>query len=75
MPGSPVHLQHPELAQLMSIESAMPSNHFILCESLLLLSSIFPSIESFQWSWLFESGGHSIGASALAPVLPMNIQG
>ena len=25
-------------------------------------------------SWLFASGGHSIGASALAPVLPRNIQ-
>ena len=29
---------------LMSIESVMPSNHFILCHSLLLLPSIFPSI-------------------------------
>ena len=28
----------------MSIESMMPSNHLILCQSLLLLPSIFPSI-------------------------------
>ena len=28
----------------MSIESVMPSNHLILCRSLLLLPSIFPSI-------------------------------
>ena len=30
--------------KLMSIESAMPSNHLILCRPLLLLPSIFPSI-------------------------------
>ena len=30
--------------KLMSIESGMPSNHFILCCPLLLLHSIFPSI-------------------------------
>ena len=29
----------------------------------------------FPVSWLFASGGQSIGASALASVLPMNIQG
>ena len=32
------------LPNLMSIESVMPSNHLILCHSLLLLPSIFPSI-------------------------------
>ena len=32
------------LLKLMSIESVMPSNHFILCCLLLLLPSIFPSI-------------------------------
>ena len=32
----------------MSIESAMPSNHLILCRSLLLLPSIFPSIRVFS---------------------------
>ena len=32
------------LLKLMSIESVMPSNHFILCRPLLLLSSLFPSI-------------------------------
>ena len=31
------------LFKLMSIESVMPSNHFILCCPLLLLSSVFPS--------------------------------
>ena len=32
------------LRKAMSIESVMPSNHLILCHSLLLLPSIFPSI-------------------------------
>ena len=32
----------------MSIQSVMPSNHLILCCSLLLLSSIFPSIRIFS---------------------------
>ena len=32
------------LLKLMSTESVMPSNHLIFCCSLLLLSSIFPSI-------------------------------
>ena len=32
----------------MSIESVMPSNHLILCCSLLLLPSIFPSIRVFS---------------------------
>ena len=32
----------------MSIESVMPSNHFILCHPLLLLPSIFPGIRVFS---------------------------
>ena len=51
----------------------MPSNHIILCRSLLRLLAIFPASGSFPMSWLFTSGGQSIGASA--SVLPMNIQG
>ena len=35
----------------------------------------FPASGSFQMSQLFASGGQSIGASASASVLPMNIQG
>ena len=34
----------------------------------------FPASGSFQMSQLFASGGQSIGASASASVLPMNIQ-
>ena len=62
------------LLKLMSIESVMPSNHLIFCSTLLLLSSIFSSIGSFQMSQFFTSGGQSIGVSASASVLPMNIQ-
>ena len=36
------------LLKLMSIESVMPSNHLILCRPLLLLPSIFPSIQGFS---------------------------
>ena len=34
----------------------------------------FPASGSFQISWLFASGGRSIGASASTSVLPMNTQ-
>ena len=36
------------LLTLVSIESVLPSNHVILCHSLLLLPSIFPSIRVFS---------------------------
>ena len=52
------------LLKLISIDSVMPSNHFILCHLLLLLPSIFPSIRVFSKSQLFTSGGQSIGVSA-----------
>ena len=58
----------------MSIESVMPSNHLILCRPLLLLPPSPPSIRVFSTSQLFTSGGQSIGVSALAWILPMNIQ-
>ena len=37
------------LLKLISTESVMPSNHLILCRTILLLPSIFPSISIFQW--------------------------
>ena len=36
------------ISKLMSIESVMPSNHLILCDPLLLLPSIIPSIRVFS---------------------------
>ena len=56
------------LVKLMSTESVMPSNHLILCRSLLLPPSIFPSIRVFSsesalpirwpkyWSFSFRRG-------------------
>ena len=35
----------------------------------------FPASGSFPMSWLFSSGGQSIGASVSASVLPVNVQG
>ena len=63
------------LLKLMSIELAMTSNHLILCCPLHLLLQSFAESGSLPVSWLFTSGGQSIGASALASVLPMNNQG
>ena len=62
------------LLKLMPIASVMPSNHLILCHFLILLPSIFPASGSFLVSQFFPSGGQSIGVSASASVLPMNIQ-
>ena len=61
------------LLKLMSIESVMPSNHLILCCPL-LLPSIFPTSWSFPVSQFFTSDDQSIGESASASVLPVNIQ-
>ena len=58
----------------MSIESVMPSNHLILCCPLLLLPSSFPASGSFRMSQFSASSSQSIGVSASASVLPMNIQ-
>ena len=52
----------------MSIESVIPSNH-------LVLPSIFPSIRVFFNELALCIRHQSIGASASASVLPMNIQG
>ena len=46
----------------------------MLCLPLLFLPSIYPTSESFPVSQFFTSGGQSIGVSASALVLPMNIQ-
>ena len=51
--------------------------HPVILSSVIPFSCLqsFPASGSFLMSWLFPSGGQSIGASALASVLPMNIQG
>ena len=60
---------------LTSIKSVMPSSHLILCRPLLLLSPVPPSIRVFSNESTLCIGGQSIGASASASVLPMNMQG
>ena len=62
------------LLKLMSIESVMPSNHLILCHSLLSYPESFPALGSFPMSQLFTSSGQITGASASASVFSMNIQ-
>ena len=47
-PGLTVHHQLPELTQLTSIESVMPSSYLILCHPLLLLPPIPSSIRVFS---------------------------
>ena len=60
--------------KLMSIELVMPSSHLILCRPLLLLPSIFSASGYFQMNQFFASGCQSLGVSASASILPMNIQ-
>ena len=51
--------------------------HPTISSSVTLFSSCpqsFLALRSFPLSWLFPSGSQSIGASASASVLPMNIQ-
>ena len=61
------------LIRLMSIELVMPYNHFVLCDPLLLMPSIFPSIRVFSnESFLCIQWPKSWSLDAL--VLPMNIQ-
>ena len=71
-PGFPVHHQLLELAQTHRIGDAIQPSH--------PLSSPYPpAFNLFQHQGLFKcqffaSGGQSIGVSASASVLPMNIQ-
>ena len=60
------------LLKLMFIELVLPSNHL----SVILFSCLqyFPASRSFLMNWLFASDSQSIGASASASTLPMNIQ-
>ena len=65
------------LLKLMSFELVIPSNHLILClcHPLLLLPSIFCSIWVFSNELVLCIRWPSIGVSASASVLPVNIQG
>ena len=73
--GFPVLHYLLEFAQLMSIESLMPSNHPTSVAPFSSCSQSFPASGSLPLSWLFASGDQSIGASTSASVPPVNIQG
>ena len=62
------------LLKLMSIEPVMASNHLIFCIPFSSCFQSFPAPGSFPMSQFFTSGGQSIGASASASILPINIQ-
>ena len=59
------------LLKLMSIELAMTSNHLILCCPLHLLLQSFTESGSLPVSWLFTSGGQSIGVFSFS-ISPSN---
>ena len=56
------------------LSPVMPSNHLISDVPFSSLLKSFPASGSFQISQFFPSGGQSIGVSASASVLPLNIQ-
>ena len=62
------------LLKLICIEPVMPSNHLIFVVPFSYCLIAFPASGSFLINQLFASGGQSIGASASASILPMNIQ-
>ena len=62
------------LLKFMSIESMMLSNHLIVYCPPSPALNLSQHAGSFPVSQLFASGGSSIGASASASVLPVNIQ-
>ena len=74
-PGFPVLHYLPEFAQthVHWVGDAIQTSHPLL--PLLFPPSIFPASGAFPVSQLFTSDAQSIGASALAPIYPMNIQG
>jgi len=73
-PGSSVHHQHLEVAQIHVhwVDAAIQPSHPLQSPS--SPPSIFPSIRVFLRSQFFASGGQSIRVSASASGLPMNTQ-
>ena len=62
------------LLKLMYVDLVMASNHIILCCPLLLLPSVFLSIRVFSKESVVHISSQSIGVSASASLLSMNIQ-
>ena len=76
MPGFPVLHPLPELDQthVHWVGNAIQPSHPLLIVSFSSCLQSLPASVSFLMSRLLASGGQSIGASALASVLPMDIQ-
>ena len=76
MPGFRIHHQllDPAKTHIHWIGDAIQTSHPLLCPSPPAFS-LSQHQGLFKWGWLFTSGGQSIGASASASVLPLNIQG
>ena len=55
------------LLKITSIESVMPSNHLLLCCSLLLLPSIFPSIRVFSNESVLRIGWSRYWSFSISP--------
>ena len=74
-PGFSVLHYVPELAQthILRVSDSIQPSHPLSTPFSFCFQS-FPASGSLPKSQLFTSGGHSIGASASASVLPMNIQ-
>ena len=74
MPGFLVHHQLLKLAQthVLQVNDTIQTSHPVIPFSSFLQS--FPASGCFLMSQFFASAGQSIGASASASVLPMNIQ-
>ena len=74
-PGFPVLYHFPEVAQthVHWISDAIQPSH-PLSPAFSFCPQSFPASVSFPVSWLFASGDQSIGTSASASILPMNIQ-
>ena len=73
-PGFPDHHQLQGFTQthVHRVGDAIQASHPLMLFSSCLQS--FPASGSFPMSRLFSSGGQRLGASASAPVLPMDIQ-
>ena len=72
MPGLPVHYRLPEFTQ-SHVHVHWVGDAIQLCRPL-FPPSVFPSIKVFAVESVLPWGGQSIGVSASASVLPMNIQ-
>ena len=74
-PGLPVHHQLLEFTQthVHWLSDAIQPFHLLSCPFPPTFQ-FFPASGSFEMSQFFASGGQSIGVSASASILPMNIQ-